>query len=236
MTSKEPYTAAAGQVRKATEQSADAWKQGTKKLLDQAGTKPAMPQVDLNRPVEQYFDFVQRTVDMNRELATKWAELVNTLSGGARKRAKSFSRLVQDQADTLAGMAAQQAQKTEQAAREQAEKAEQAAKEQAEEAERVKREQAEQAVQAEKVKAREAKRIEREEAKKAEEAEEAEKAMAREAKRIEREEARKAQQEAREAYEGLTKAELSDQLAGRGLPKTGNVGDLIERLVSADSE
>jgi septal ring factor EnvC (AmiA/AmiB activator) len=236
MTSKEPYTAAAGQVRKATEQSADAWKEGTKKLLDQAGANPAMPQVDLNQPVEQYFDFVQRTVDMNRELATKWAELVNTLSGGARKRAKSFSRLVKDQADTLAGMAAQQAQKTEQAAREQAEKAEQAAKEQAEEAERVKREQAEQAVQAEKVKAREAKRIEREEAKKAEEAEEAEKAMAREAKRIEREEARKAQQEAREAYEGLTKAELSDQLAGRGLPKTGNVGDLIERLVSADSE
>ena len=70
----------------------------------------------------------------------------------------------------------------------------------------------------------------------AEEAEEAEEAKAREAKRIEREEARKAQQEAREAYEGLTKTELSDQLAGRGLPKTGNVGDLIERLVSADSE
>ncbi len=209
MTSKEPYTAAAGQVRKATEQSADAWKAGAKKLLDQAGTNSAMPQVDLNQPVEQYFDFVQRTVDMNRELATKWAELVNTLSGGARKRAKSFSRLVQDQADTLAGMAAEQAQKTEQAAREQAEQAEQAVKEQADEAERVKRERAEQAEQAEKAKAREAKRIEREKAK-------------------------KAQQHAREAYEGLTKAELSGQLAGRGLPKTGNVGHLIERLVSAD--
>ena len=54
--------------------------------------------------------------------------------------------------------------------------------------------------------------------------------------RIEREEAKKAQEKAREAYEGLTKAELSDQLAERGLPKTGNVEDLIERLVSADSE
>lgn len=29
MTSKEPYTDAAAQVRKATEQSADAWKAGT---------------------------------------------------------------------------------------------------------------------------------------------------------------------------------------------------------------
>ena len=93
----------------------------------------------------------------------------------------------------------------------QAENAEQAAKEQADKAEQAKREQAE-------------------------EAEEAEKAKAREAKRVEREAARKAQQKAREAYEGLTKAELSDQLAGRGLPKTGNIDDLIERLVSADSE
>jgi membrane protein involved in colicin uptake len=228
MTSNEPYTAAAGQVRKATEQSAEAWKEGTKKLLDQAGAIPAMPQVDLNQPVEQYFDFVQRTVDLNRELATRWAEMVNTLSGGARERAESFSRIVKDQADTLAGMAAQQAQKTEQVARDQAEQAEQAKQEQEREAE-----------EAEKATAREAKRVEREEARKAqqeaEEAEEAEKAKAREAKRIEREKARKAQEKAREPYEGLTKAELSDQLAQRGLPKTGNVDDLINRLVEADN-
>jgi hypothetical protein len=94
MTSNEPYAAAASQVRKATEQSADAWKEGTKKLFDQVGTIPTMPQVDLNQPVEQYFDFVQRTVDLNRELATKWAQRVNTLSGAARERAESFSRIV----------------------------------------------------------------------------------------------------------------------------------------------
>ena len=96
-------------------------------------------------------------------------------------------------------------------AAQQAQKTEQTARDQAEKAEQAKREQ------------------ERE-------AEEAEKAKAREAKRVEREEAKKAQQEAREAYEGLTKAELSDQLAERGLPKTGNIEELIERLVSADSE
>jgi hypothetical protein len=39
---------------------------------------------------------------------------------------------------------------------------------------------------------------------------------------------------AREAYEGLTKAELSDQLAALGLPKSGNVDDLIDRLVEAN--
>ena len=42
--------------------------------------------------------------------------------------------------------------------------------------------------------------------------------------------------QARERYEGLAKAELSDQLAERGLPKTGNVNELTERLIEADSK
>ena len=37
------------------------------------------------------------------------------------------------------------------------------------------------------------------------------------------------------AYEGLTKAELSDKLAERDLPKTGTVDELIDRLVAADT-
>ncbi|MGO9143149.1 MAG: SAP domain-containing protein [Streptosporangiaceae bacterium] len=34
----------------------------------------------------------------------------------------------------------------------------------------------------------------------------------------------------------MTKAELSDLLAKRDLPKSGNVDDLIERLVEADGK
>ena len=56
------------------------------------------------------------------------------------------------------------------------------------------------------------------------------------AKAAERAAARQAKKEAREQYEGLTKAELSDLLAERELPKSGTVEELIERLVSADSE
>ncbi len=41
---------------------------------------------------------------------------------------------------------------------------------------------------------------------------------------------------ARERYEGLTKAELSDQLAQRDLPKTGTVDELLERLIEADDK
>ena len=204
------YKAVATQTRQATEKSAEVFKNSAQSFTDQLDRfKP--PTVDLTEPVARYFEYIQKAVDLNRELVTKWAELLTTMSGSFREQAEKVTGIVQDQTNTVAELTVKQAEKAEQAAREQADKVEQAKREQADKVEQVKRE-------------------------RAEEAEEAEKAKAREAKRIEREEARKAQQDAREAYEGLTKAELSDQLAGRGLPKTGNVGDLIERLVSADSE
>ena len=52
----------------------------------------------------------------------------------------------------------------------------------------------------------------------------------------ERAEAKHAQALAREPYLSLTKAELSALLAERGLPKTGTIAALIERLVAADSQ
>jgi hypothetical protein len=69
-----------------------------------------------------------------------------------------------------------------------------------------------------------------------EQAEQAEKERAREARFAERRQARQAHDKARERYEGRTKAELSDQLAKRQLPKSGNIDELIERLVEADSK
>ena len=69
-----------------------------------------------------------------------------------------------------------------------------------------------------------------------EQAEQAEKERARKARQAERQQARQAHGKARERYEGLTKAELSGQLAKRQLPKSGNVDELIERLIEADSK
>ena len=68
----------------------------------------------------------------------------------------------------------------------------------------------------------------------AEKAEQAERERARQARKAEREQARRAHDQARERYEGWTKAKLSDQLAERGLPKTGNVDELTERLIEDD--
>ena len=110
--------------------------------------------------------------------------------------------------------------------REKAESSGDLVREKAEAADIVMREQAERAQQA---------ALER--AKKAEQAEKGLAQAAREqAEKAERGQARRVHKQARERYEGLTKAELSDQLVKRELPKTGNVDALIERLVEADSK
>ncbi len=158
----ERYRAAASQSASTVEKIADFWTQGSQKLTDYM---PAgLPQVDLVPIVERYFEFVQRTVDISRDLTIKWAESAGMLSGAVREQAESVGGLVREQA------------------------------------------------------------------------EQAEKELAREARKAEREQGRHDHDKARERYEGLTKAELSDQLGQRDLPKTGNVDELVERLVEADSK
>ena len=170
------YRAAASQSASTAEKIADFWTQGSQRLSDYM--LPGLPQVDLVPVVERYFEFVQRTVDISRNLTLSWAEAAGTLSGAVREQAESVGGLVRGQAESAREFV---------------------------------HEQAGQAGQAEKE-------------------------LAREARQAEREQARHARDKARERYEGLTKAELSDRLDQRNLPKTGNVDELVERLVEADSK
>ncbi|HUA30009.1 MAG TPA: SAP domain-containing protein [Streptosporangiaceae bacterium] len=165
------YNTAARQARTAVEKTADLWTQRARSLADR---RPDLPQLDLVPAVERYFDFVQRTVDRNRDLAVKWAQAASALPGAVREQAESAGEIARDKAA-----------RTELAAHEHAERATHE--------------------------------------------------LAREAAKIEREQARKAQAVARKRYEGLTKTQLSDLLAQRDLPKTGNVDQLVDRLVEADN-
>jgi len=213
------YSAAASQARNAVDKTADVWTEGARAVT---GRLFGLPQVDLVPAVERYFDLVQRTVDINRRLAVRWAEAAATLSGAVREKAESAGDVVREKAEAAGDIAREQAENAERAAREQAAKAEQAEKELARQARQAEREQAEKA-----------ERAAREQAAKADQAEQE---LARQARQAEREHARQAHARARARYEGLTKAELSDLLAQRDLPKTGNIDELIERLVEADSK
>jgi hypothetical protein len=183
----ERYSAAASQATGTVEKIADVWTQGAQTLSSHM--LPGLPKIDLIPAVERYFEFVQRTVDISRNLTIQWAETAGSLSGVVRDQAESVGGLVRDQAESARDFVHEQADKAEQAAHHQAEQAEQAKQE-----------------------------------------------LAREARKAEREQARRAHEKARERYEGRTKAELSDLLGQRDLPKTGNVDELVERLVEADSK
>ena len=179
------YSAAASHARNVVDKTADVWTEGARTVT---GRLFGLPQVDLVPAVERYFDLVQRTVEINRRLAVRWAEAAATLSGAVREKAESAGDVVREKAEAAGDIAREQAENAERAAREQAAKAEQAEQE-----------------------------------------------LARQARQAEREHARQVHARARARYEGLTKAELSDLLAQRDLPKTGNIDELIERLVEADS-
>ena len=185
----ELYTNGAAQAREATEKSVQAWRRGVQAFTDPAGVVSRLPRIDLTEPVSQYFEFLQQIVDLNRDLATRWAELVTSLTGAVQEQAERVGGVLSDQVDAVADLAVTPARQGQQLADEQAARAEEAAQE-----------------------------------------------RDREAKRAERAAAKQARERARRRYEGLTKAELADQLAERDLPKTGTVDELIERLVSADSE
>jgi hypothetical protein len=180
------YSDAASRARNAVETTADVWTEGARTVTDRVFR---LPRVNLVPAVERYFDLVQRTVDINRRLAVRWAEAAGTLSGVAREKAGSAGDVVREKAEAAGDIAREQAEKVAEAAREQAAKAEQAEKE-----------------------------------------------LAQQARQAEREHARQARITARQRYKGLPKAELSDLLAKRDLPKTGNMDELIERLVEADSK
>ncbi len=222
------YSAVASQASEAVEKAADSWSEGVRRV---SGLFPALPVVDLVPAVERYYDLVQRAVDINRDITVRWAQAAGTLTGAVREQAESAGQVVRERAESAGEIMRERAESFEAAAAEQAAKADQAA---AAQAAKVERAAAEQAAKVERAAAEQAAKMERAAAEQAAKAEQAEKEMALEARRVEREQARQAHQQARERYEGLTKAELSDMLAKRGLHKSGNVPELIERLVEAD--
>jgi hypothetical protein len=123
------YRAAASQSASTAEKIADFWTQGSQRLSDYM--LPGLPQVDLVPVVERYFEFVQRTVDISRDLTIKWAEAAGTLSGAVREQAESVGGLVRGQAESAREFAHEQAGQAQQAERELAREARQAEREQA---------------------------------------------------------------------------------------------------------
>jgi len=206
MTSTETYTTAADQARTAVERSTDLWKQSTKSLTEQTDVLWQLPQVDLGDATRKYFEYLQDGLEVNKAVAQKWVGALTSVTEALRDQLQTVSDFSRGHSQAISTWISSETETLENAAKQQAEQVDNAQRQQAERVQQAQEEQQEQARQADREKAKQ-----------------------------EREQARRARQEARERYEGLTKVELADKLAERGLPKTGNVDELVDRLVSADS-
>ena len=89
---------AASHARSAVEKVADVWLQGVRTFIDKAYVLPQLPQADMIPAVEDYAEFVQRMVKMNRDLTVKWAEAARALTGVVCKQVELASDLVREQA------------------------------------------------------------------------------------------------------------------------------------------
>jgi len=132
-----------------------------------------------------------------------------------------YARSLAEVANTLTGVTRQQIDSVSSAVREQVQGVSDAARSGVDTLERTARDQAQQ--------------VERAEAETRAAAEEAQRQQAQEAAQVERQQRKEAHDQARERYQGLTKKELSDEAGKRGLPKSGTVDELIERLVANDT-
>jgi len=86
-----------------------------------------LPTVDLAQGgVERYFEFVQKAVDVNRELATNWADAVNSFSGVVREQTEKVREPTTEQADKVESATREQVGEVEQAEKTQARRPRQA--------------------------------------------------------------------------------------------------------------
>lgn len=238
MTLQDEYTTSAVRAQDAWATAAASWTQNLQKVVEQvpAPVSPVAPVVDPTVFVERWFDFFASLNEANRQYVRNLAGATTATAGAVRQHVEDIGEVVRGQVQAVSNTAIEQVERVEQVQRDLAEEAEKAEREHAEQARQAEVEQAKQARQAERERAQELRAAERKQAEEAEKAEQAEREQARQVRAAEREQARQARQTARERYEGLPKAELSEKLAERDLPKTGNVDELVERLVDADTK
>jgi hypothetical protein len=216
MTLQDQYLNGARSARTAWSDAATSWTHSLQDAAAQARTPFAL--VNPTTVITQWATFARQLQQANLEYAVNLLRAVSVAGDAVNQHVDSVSSVVSEQVHTLSDTVQQQVDKAEQIVEEQAERIEQVERDQVREARRSERKQAQQA-QAEQA-----------------EHEAAEKAQARQARAAERREAREAQQTARERYEDKTKAELAEELSARNLPKSGNVEELVERLVDADTK
>jgi len=85
----------------ALERSAELWKQGATRVTEQVGVVAKLPTPDLDEATDRYFDYLQRGIEVNRDLAKKWSGAISTLVDLARAQTSSAGEAVRGHAESV---------------------------------------------------------------------------------------------------------------------------------------
>jgi hypothetical protein len=168
---EQQYVDVTSGARGAVERSTELWKQGAVRFSEQAGVVSKLPLPDLNGAFDRYFAYLQRGIEINRELAQQWTDAFSTLGNIPQIQANWWGAAVRGHSEAISDWVTGEVGTVEQTARAQAEAIAQAKSDQA-----------------------------------------------------------------RARYQDLTKAELTELLGQRDLPRNGTVDELVDRLVDADTQ
>ncbi|WP_420124741.1 hypothetical protein [Nakamurella sp.] len=86
----------------ATDKTVDTFKQGARAMTDRLDFLATMPSLDFVEPVERYFDYLQKAVDLNREMLIRWAELASQMSGTLRDEALKAGHALEGKVEEMA--------------------------------------------------------------------------------------------------------------------------------------
>jgi hypothetical protein len=207
MTSTATFTTAADQARTAVERSTELWQQSTRSLTEQTDQLWPLPQLDAFSDASRKFvEYLEDGLEVNKNVFLKWFGALTSVTEAFGRQLEAVNEFQRGHGRAISTWISGESETFGNAAKQQVQQVGEIQVQQAKYAQKAEQDREEKARQAERDKAK-----------------------------AERGRARRARDDARERYQGLTKAELAEKLAERDLPKTGNVDELVERLVSADT-
>lgn len=127
-------------IREAQQNWADVVETFTDSLQKFAPTASPFSTVDPNAAIDQLFDFWEKTLEVQRDVAKQFAGATISIGEKVRDQAETVGTVVRDQVESAQRTVREQAEEAEEAAREEAARVERATRAQAAKAERAARE------------------------------------------------------------------------------------------------
>jgi hypothetical protein len=101
MSSTEQVAGMADGVRTAVDASAGLWRRRVEEVTAEAGAWAKLPAPSLDQATEQYFEYLQRSLQINRELSKKWADALSSFSDATGSQASSLGAAVRGHTEAI---------------------------------------------------------------------------------------------------------------------------------------